>query len=295
MQTISVMPTMGTIAPRRASRITVARRPVAPVADRVWRARLRRTVVQAMCMFGALQLYRFVRTLTEGDRDVALGNGRSLLRFERGLGLDIERGIQHFVLGSRDLVDLFNRIYVWAFWPVVTGTLVVLFVARRPLYRQYRNALVLSGMIGLAVFGAFPVAPPRMLDGYVDTVHRFTDATSVARPGDFTNEFAAMPSFHVGWMALAGAAAMPLVPWRSLRPLLLTPALVMTVTVMATANHYLIDAVVGVAITLSSLLVVRRAPAVVAARRSRVTNHTRRPARATIPRRRRAALAALGS
>jgi hypothetical protein len=100
-----------------------------------------------------------------------------------------------------------------------------------------------------------------MLAANVDTVHVFTDATSFARPGNFTNEFAAMPSFHVGWLVLAGAAAMPAIPSRAARPFTMLPAVLMTFTVMATANHYLIDAVAGAAVVLVALYVAHRLPA----------------------------------
>lgn len=218
-----------------------------------WRITIRNVAVQVLLVVGAYHAYRFVRTLTEGNTDVAFSNSRDLLRFEELTGLDIERGIQAIVLRSDVLIDVFNRIYVFGFWPLVSGTLIALFVFKRPLYVHYRNALFISGGIGLIVFGLLPVAPPRMLDGFVDTVHVFTDATSIARPGSFTNQYAAMPSFHVGWLVLAGAAAMPVVRHRALRALFFIPAVVMTITVMATANHYLIDAIAGAAVALFGL------------------------------------------
>lgn len=225
-----------------------------------WRVTLRNVAVQVVLVVAAYHAYRFVRTLTEGNADAAFANSRDLLRFEEMTGLDIERGIQSVVLRSDVLIDFFNRIYVFCFWPLVSGTLVALFVFKRPLYRHYRNALFISGGIGLLVFGVFPVAPPRMLDGFVDTVHEFTDATSIARPGNFTNQYAAMPSFHVGWLVLAGAAAMPVVRRKALRPLFFVPAGVMTITVMATANHYLVDAIAGAAVALFGLWASHRLP-----------------------------------
>lgn len=225
-----------------------------------WRVTVRNVAIQVVLVVAAYHAYRFVRTLTEGNTDVAFRNSRDLLRLEELTGLDIERGIQSVVLRSDMLIDLFNRIYVFCFWPFVSGTLIALFVFKRPLYRHYRNALFISGGIGLVVFGLVPVAPPRMLDGFVDTVHQFTDATSLARPGNFTNQYAAMPSFHVGWLVLAGAAAMPVVRSKVLRPLFFLPAAVMTVTVMATANHYLVDAIAGAAVALFGLWAAHHLP-----------------------------------
>jgi hypothetical protein len=142
----------------------------------------------------------------------------------------------------------------------VAATLLLLFIVDRTRFRHYRNALFVSGSVGLVIFGLFPVAPPRMLDGFVDTIHLYSDSGSLAHPGSFTNVYAAVPSFHVGWLVLAGVAAMPVVPWRAVRPLLLLPALAMILTVMATANHYLVDGVAGAAISLGGLAVARRMP-----------------------------------
>lgn len=232
-----------------------------------WPATIRSIVLQAALLFAALQLYQFVRTLAEGDRARAFANSRELLGLEELVGLDIELGIQRAVLGNERLVDVVNQVYVVTFWPVVIATLPILFVFARTQYRHYRNALILSGLVGLVVFAIYPVAPPRMLDGYVDTIHTFTNSGDLAHPGSFTNQYAAMPSFHVGWLVLAGAAAMPAVPWRRLRPLLLLPAAMMTFTVMATANHYLIDAVAGAAVALGALAIARRMPSAAELRR----------------------------
>jgi PAP2 superfamily len=201
----------------------------------------------------AYQAYRLVRIVTESKRPVAIHHGQFLLWWERQAGLAWERDVQQLILDHRMLIDLCNLVYTWMFWPVVTGMLLVLQVRDRSLYRRYRNALFLSGGVGLVVFGTFPVAPPRMLDGFVDTVHVFSRSGAVAHPMKYTNEFAAMPSFHVGWVVLAGVAAMPAVPWRRARPMLLLPGLVMMFVVMATANHYLVDGLAGATLALVAL------------------------------------------
>jgi PAP2 superfamily len=202
----------------------------------------------------AFQAYRLVRLASEGDRAIAVRHGTMVLRWEQRVGLAWERGVQDLVLRHDTVLDFCNTWYTWAFWPTVTGTMLVLYLWRPTLYRRYRNALFMSGAIGLAVFALFPVAPPRMLDGFVDTVHEFSSAGGFAHPTGFTNEYAAMPSFHVGWLVLAGVAVMPLVRRRALRPLLLLPAAVMFLVVMATANHYALDGLVGAGVVLLGLV-----------------------------------------
>lgn len=243
--------------------------PFGAVAGRPLADRARTLALQAVVVIVAYHAYRFVRTLTEGSRIRAIDNSNVLLRFEDRIGLNIEQGVQSLVLGNQLLVDLVNRIYVFTFWPVVTGVLIALYLLDREHFRHYRNALFVSGAVGLVVFGLYPVAPPRMLDGFVDTVKVFSGSTEFARPGKFTNQFAAMPSFHVGWLVLAGMAARPLVPWRRMRKLLLVPGAAMSFTVMATANHYLIDAVFGVAVALGAFALSHRPPAILERRAER--------------------------
>lgn len=220
------------------------------------------SALQLATIVVAVGLYRVVRAMTEGDHDVAIRNSLSVLGAEHRLHVDVERGLQTLVLERPLLVTAANTVYVWGFWSLVALALLVLFIFDRQRFRWYRNALFLSGAVGLAVFAAFPVAPPRMLDGFVDTLREFSDSSSIAHPGSFTNEYAAMPSFHVGWLVLAGVATMPLIRRRALRPLALAPAVLMALTVMVTANHYLLDALAGGVIALCGLAAARRLPVV---------------------------------
>ncbi len=206
----------------------------------------------------AFQAYRLVRLATEGDRTRALRHGELILRWEHRVGLAWEHGVQSVTLGHGALVDVANAWYTWAFWPVVTGMMFALYLLRPTLYRRYRNAVLLSGAIGLVVFALFPVAPPRMLGGYVDTVHVFSSTGGLAHPTGFTNEYAAMPSFHVGWLVLVGVVTMPAIHRGALRPLLLFPAGVMFLVVMATANHFVLDGLAGAGVALFSLAVADR-------------------------------------
>jgi hypothetical protein len=207
---------------------------------------------QLLLVVAAYGAYRLVRILTETDRSRAFRHAKVLLSFEQRFDLDWERGSQALILGSNTWIDVFNFVYTWLFWPVVIGTLLLLYLRDRYRYQLYRNALFVSGAAGLLVFALFPVAPPRMLDGFIDTIH-LGGQGGWAHPNSFTNEYAAMPSFHVGWIVLAGAALMPLVRRPVLRLLFLLPGGLMTFTVMATANHYVVDVLAGIALALSGL------------------------------------------
>lgn len=237
-------------------RDAASRRPPA----RRWRALgpVWRVAMQVALVAGAYGCYRAVRALTESEHGRALHHADVVLGLERRLGIDWEHGLQSIVLDRRWLIDVCNVLYTWLFWPTVFGAMLVLYLADRRRYRVYRNALFVSGAVGLAVFAAFPLAPPRMLAGYVDTIVTFSNQGQLAHPASFTNQYAAMPSFHVGWTVLAGVALMPLVRRRLSRVALVLPGASMAAAVVATANHFVVDGVVGVVIAVSSLVLVNR-------------------------------------
>ena len=102
-------------------------------------------------------------------------------------------------------------------------------------------------LIALLGFYLYPTAPPRLLPGYVDTVIRFHTWGSFADPNiaEHSNQFAAMPSLHVGWALWVGISVFRCAPgrwWRWLGPAY--PAGT-AVVIIGTANHFVLDAVAG--------------------------------------------------
>ncbi len=180
-----------------------------------------------------------------------------MLDFERAVGIDWESAAQDVILGTRPLVRFFNFVYVWLFWPFVISALVVLYRRDHRLFTSLRNALFISGAIGLIVFAFFPAAPLRFLDGFTDTVAAYSAQPNVARPSSFTNEYAAMPSFHVGWTVLAGVCLARLSHRWTIRGLALVPGALMAVTVVLTANHDVIDAIAGTVVAVGGLIPTR--------------------------------------
>lgn len=220
------------------------------VLDRV---ALRRVLGQALGLGLGLGLYMAVRALSAGSSNEAVHNASKLLRFEDALGIDLEASLQRAVLGTDWLVTLANWFYSFAYWPMIIGTLIYTWTRHRDLFIRYRNALFFSGMLGLAVFAFFPVAPPRFLDGYVDTVNAAARHQFIAHPSWIINENAALPSFHVGWVVLSAVLLVPLARRWSVKVLLVLPGVLMAITVVITANHYLVDIVAGIAISLIGL------------------------------------------
>ncbi|MDJ0771722.1 MAG: phosphatase PAP2 family protein [Ilumatobacter sp.] len=205
---------------------------------------------QTCLVAGLLAGYFALRRLVEGSRQDALANADAILEVESALGIDIERSWNSFVSDRPWLEAAFDASYVWLHWTVIATGLATVWWRDRPAYRVLRNGLILAAAIGILVFWRFPVAPPRTLDGYVDTVYGGGLDADLRPPGG-SNVYAAMPSYHVGWPLAVTLYAATTFSSRWARAAILLPALVLAPTVIVTANHFVLDVVAGVGISLS--------------------------------------------
>jgi membrane-associated phospholipid phosphatase len=214
---------------------------------------------QAVLLGAAVATYFLVRSITAGSAPVAERNAGLVVDLERSLGIFVERDLQRVVLDLDGAASVVNTIYIWGHWPVIAAVLGWLAWRRRDAFVVYRNALLISGVVGMVIVATFPVAPPRLMDlGFLDTVTMHSEAYRVLQPPSFTNQYAAMPSFHVGWDLLVGIALVRESGRLWARVLGTALPLLMLFSVVVTGNHYFLDAVVGDAIVLTALAVATR-------------------------------------
>ncbi len=221
---------------------------------RVRTAVLSRYVREPVIMAVAYLMYYLVRSHAAEQTVAAFKNAGQLIRLERDIGLFRELSLQTATLPYEGLTYLFNVIYFYGHFPLIIIVGAWLFWKNPPLYSLIRNAFLASGAIALVVFVLFPVAPPRLIGaGFIDTLQGTIALTYDKSPG--VNEFAAVPSMHVGWnlllaMGLFLAVRNPIV--RALA-LLLPPAMILSTVV--TGNHYLVDAPLGIMTALTGLII----------------------------------------
>jgi PAP2 superfamily protein len=223
-------------------------------AGRAGRAAIPFAARQALLLAVAIAVYFGVRSLTAGSAPVAERNADLLVGLERSLGVFAELDLQRLALGVDGMLPVVNVIYIWGHWPVIAAVFGWLAWGRRDAFLVYRNALLISGLVGMVIVATFPVAPPRLMDlGFLDTVTAESVAYRVLQPPAFTNQYAAMPSFHVGWDLLVGIALVREGHRRWMRVVGAALPGLMLFSVVVTGNHYFVDAVVGDAIVLASL------------------------------------------
>jgi hypothetical protein len=200
--------------------------------------------------------YFGIRALTEGRAGEAMARGRAILRLERDAGLAWEHDAQRLLTDRDWLLDLANWIYIWGHWPVIVVSGLWLFRRHPPAYRRLRDAIFVSGALGLALFALAPVAPPRLLEaGLVDTVTEHSTAYRALQPPALTNVYAAMPSLHFGWDLLVGIALATVAASWWLRCVGVAMPVAMAFAVVTTGNHFVLDVVAGGALALVGLLV----------------------------------------
>lgn len=227
------------------------------VATGAWfigRTRRVRFLKEAALILGAYFAYFGVRAISEGSSSIALENARLLIELEQKVGLFVEPSVQGLLLSSEALMDVANWIYVWGHWPVIGIVSIWLFARKPRAYRRYRNALLISGGIGLIFFVGFPAAPPRFTDlGLVDTVFSQSAVANLMQPTRFTNEYAAFPSLHFGWSLLMATAIFRESKRQPVRVVAWLLPLGMLVSIVATANHFVVDALAGGIVSLVGL------------------------------------------
>jgi membrane-associated phospholipid phosphatase len=203
--------------------------------------------------------YFGVRALTEGNVPTAVANALELVHVERRFDLDWEDAIQGLVVGQQTLLSAVNAMYIWGHWPLLIIGGFLLFRLGPAEYRRLRTVILISGGLGLVVFALFPVAPPRLAPvGLLDTVTLHSEAYRRVLPPSYINEYAAMPSFHAGWNLLLGIELFRVSRHLLLRAFGIVMPGAMAFSVIATANHYVLDVVAGAAVVIVALLVVAR-------------------------------------
>lgn len=208
-----------------------------------WRSRFGAQLAFEIALCGALLvIYRAIRTVTKSDLRSAFANTREVIAFESWLGLPFEDDLQRWLLDHPAIIKFLNHYYVAMHFPVAIGLLLFLYLRHHDHYRFFRNLMAFVTFVGLIIHLAFPLAPPRMMTGFVDTMREFGPSIYPKNALDgAANQIAAMPSLHFGWALIAAIAVIRVwrTRWRYLA--LIHPSL-MVLAIIATANHWWLDA-----------------------------------------------------
>jgi len=228
-------------------------------------------------------VYSFTRNLfgsnaiaADGVPEQAFTNAERIIRWELWMGLYHEQTVQSWFLPYRWFIQFWNTYYGTAHFIVTLAVFVLLFIKRADVFPQWRNTLAAMTALAIIGFAWFPLMPPRLLDepcprdvdgafgaeciesdlrpdggfGFVDTLADFGgpwsfDSDTMA---SISNQYAAMPSLHIGWSTWCAIAIWPLLRRRRTKALaLLYPALTLF-CIVVTGNHFWLDGVGGIVV-----------------------------------------------
>jgi hypothetical protein len=216
------------------------------------------------------------RLAAEGIPRAAFRNAELIIRSEQWMGLYVEPAIQQFFLPATWFIQFWNAFYGTAHFIVTIAVFSLLFWKRPNVFPFWRNTLAAMTAVAIIGFAFFPLMPPRLLDapcpwedegawggrciaselregddgfGYVDTLAVIGgpwsfDSDTVA---SISNQYAAMPSLHIGWSLWCAVALWPLLRRRWQRLTTLIYPLATLFCIVVTGNHYWLDGVGGLA------------------------------------------------
>ncbi|WP_225845098.1 phosphatase PAP2 family protein [Streptomyces sp. HPF1205] len=194
-------------------------------------------------------VYSLIRNAVPEERRTALRHAADVWSLESHLGLNVERSINHAINKVDWLIVGMNYYYATLHFIMTIGVLVWLYVKHPGRYGPARLVLFVTTWLALVGFWAFPLAPPRLMTGghFIDTVlvHRTWGSMSQGSLSQVSNQYAAMPSMHIGWSLWCGITIVTLAKPLWVRILGALYPVATLLVIISTANHFWMDAIGG--------------------------------------------------
>ncbi|MGN6414653.1 phosphatase PAP2 family protein [Flexivirga sp.] len=213
-----------------------------PAVPRAHRPRLRTELLGGLALF---VVYLLVDALNGPSRAaVAKTHAERVIQLEQWLHLDIEGSLNSWLAARPGLMTAANYEYASTYIVSAALLLVITYVWTPALYRQARNSFALLNLMAFGCFALLPLMPPRMMPGFVDTVATGGSVGSWGSPiVAGANQLAAMPSLHIAWALWVSVMLARMSRRRWLQVASAFHVAVTLYVVVATANHYVLDAV----------------------------------------------------
>ncbi|WP_196814457.1 phosphatase PAP2 family protein [Nocardia sp. BMG111209] len=228
------------------------------VLNRSSLTRYRVHLAEAGLVLALYAAYDGTRYLVRGGADAAEQDAHTVLRLENLVRLHPEQWLNRLFATHSWLGVPADYLYATLHYVMTAAVLIWLWRAHRTAYRHGRTQLALATVTGLAGFVLFPTMPPRLLTTgeYIDVMSQhaavgwWADTSAPRALDSMTNDFAAMPSLHVGWAVWCGLMILRHArrPW--VRALGAAYPMLILLVVMGTANHYLLDGIAGAVLML---------------------------------------------
>ncbi|WP_055633184.1 phosphatase PAP2 family protein [Streptomyces griseoruber] len=199
--------------------------------------------------------YSLIRNAVPEQRSEALRNADWIWRVEHHLGLAFEHSVNHTVNSVTWLIVGMNYYYATLHFIITLTVLVWLYRSHPGRYAATRLVLFATTAVALVGYYFYPLAPPRLMTGghFVDTVmvHRTWGSMASGDLKHMSNQYAAMPSLHFGWSLWCGLVIAIVAPRWWMKALGLLHPFFTVSAIVATGNHWVLDAAGGAAVVLA--------------------------------------------
>lgn len=192
-------------------------------------------------------IYTLIRDLVPDREDLAYANARQIIQVEKSLGIFHEHAVNSWLAAHHAIAVAANYWYATSHF-IVTIAVAVWVLWKHPRHaRPLRIAWYSMNVLALFGFAFYPLAPPRLLPGFIDTVVKFGTWGSWGSNSidSASNQFAAMPSMHIGWSTWCAVVIAVLARRWWVKALGIAYPIITLLVIEGTANHYLLDAFGG--------------------------------------------------
>ena len=214
--------------------------------------------VELAMVVGLYAVYEATRGLVVGSSDLALRHAHDVVSLERSLHIFVEGPVQHAAQAVPGLMGTLGLAYLTLHLTAAGGLLLWLHRRRPAAYPFVRTTLLLATELAVVGYIFFPTAPPRLSDvGIVDTVSGGQVDLDKGLVSSLYNPFAAVPSLHVGYALIVGASLARYGAHLITRLAGFAYPPFVLLVIVATGNHFLVDAAAGAAVAVVALLAAR--------------------------------------
>ena len=229
---------------RTSVRSTMYRQPAARL--RAWLSVRHSLYVEAAAVLGLYAMYELARGLVVGNASEAERHARRVADFERSLHFFVEADVQRAAHALPGFSSLLGGAYLTLHLTVTVGVLLWLHMRRPAAFPVVRTALLLASALALIGFVLYPTAPPRLAGvGIADTIANERIDINRGLLSSLYNPYAAVPSMHIGYALLVAGSLFSVTRRRLVHVLALLYPLAVLVIVVATGNHFFLDAAAG--------------------------------------------------
>jgi hypothetical protein len=213
---------------------------------REWLAMCHTLRAEVVVLLTLYALYEVARSFVVGDRGVAVEHAHAVASLERTLHVFVEARVQEWAERVPGLLGLLGVAYLTLHLAVTAGVLLWLHGRRAPAYAFVRTTLLVASALALVGFLVFPTAPPRLAGlGIIDTVSGDHVDLNTGLVSALYNPFAAVPSMHIGYAVIVGVVLARFARHALVRAAGVVYAPFVLLVIVATGNHFFLDAAAG--------------------------------------------------